>query len=123
MSNKFLSKLEAIGKAFNKGILKILPWAIAAEPEVDALVPSLGAAYNSTVTAISLAEQNGAAVSASGTGPQKAAAVISIVGNLVQSELKAAGQPSTASDVQKYVQSVYTVLSAAPSSAQAAPSA
>ena len=85
------------------------------------MVPALGPAYNSTVTAIALAEQNGAAVGASGTGPQKAAAVIALVGNLVQTELKTAGQPSTAADVQKYVQSVYTVLSTAPSSA--APSA
>ena len=121
--SKFLSKLEAIAKDFNRGILKILPWAEKAEPEIDALVPALGPAYNSTVTAIALAEQNGAAVGASGTGPQKAAAVIALVGNLVQTELKTAGQPSTAADVQKYVQSVYTVLSTAPSSASSAPSA
>jgi len=121
MASKIISKLEAIAKDFNKGILKILPYAEKAEPEVDALVPSLGPAYNSTVTAIALAEQNAAAVGSAGGAANQSAAVISIVGNLVQSELKAAGQPATAADVEKYVNAVYAVLSTAPSTAPAAP--
>jgi len=121
MSSKFISKLEAIGKGVNKGILKILPFAQNAEPEVDALIPQLGPLYNSTVAAITLAEQNAAAVGAAGSGAAKSAAVLGIAGNLIQQGLKDAGQPNDAAAAQKWIDAVILTLKLSPATAAPAP--
>ena len=120
--SKFISKLEAIAKDFNKGIVKILTFAENAEPEVDALFPEAGPLYNTTVAAVALAEQNAAAIGASGNGAQKAAQVLAITGNLIQQGLKDAGQPSDAAAAQKWIDAVVLTLKVAPA-AKAAPSA
>jgi hypothetical protein len=116
MSNKFVTVLEAIGKDFEKGLSAILPYAqTMGETAVSLFAPSLGPLFNSTVTVVAAAEQKYAALGKqSGTGPSKLADVLQIAEPVIAQGLAAAGKASDTAAVTNYVNSVVTVLNAAP---------
>lgn len=112
----FKSFLKHAGEDFKKGLEFILPWAATAgEAAVAAFAPQLGPMFNSTVTAVVQAEQNFAAIGKqSGTGASKLAAVVGVVGNLIKQGLSDAGKDSSDAAVQNYINSIVTILNAAP---------
>lgn len=121
----FKSWLTKVGEDFKKGLEFILPWAQGAgEVAVSIFAPSLGPLFNQTVTAVATAEQNFAALGKqSGTGASKLSAVIQIAGGLIKQGLADAGRASDDAAVQKYIDSVVTILNAAPAPASSAPPA
>jgi len=121
MTNKFISFLEAVGRDFKKGLTVALPFIeTAGEAAVATFVPALGPLFNQTVSAVVTAEQSAAALGTqSGTGTQKAAAVVGLVGPLIVQALKDAGKSATAADVQKYIDSIVAILNLAPAPAPA----
>jgi len=112
----FKSWLYAVGEDFKKGLDFILPWAeTAGEAAVSIFAPALGPMFNSTVTAVAQAEQNFSALGKqTGSGPQKLAAVVGIVGGLIKKGLEDAGKSATDTDVQNYINAVVAILNAAP---------
>jgi hypothetical protein len=122
----FKSWLQKVGEDFKKGLDFILPKAETfGEAAVAAFAPSLGPLFNSTVTAVATAEQNFTALGKqTGSGASKLAAVVGIAGGLIKQGLADAGKASDDAAVQNYVNSVVTVLNAAPApAAPAAPTA
>ena len=122
MSNKFISFLEAVGKDFKKGLDVLLPYAAGpAEVAVSLFAPSLGPLFNQTVNAVITAEQSAAAAGKQAkTGTAKASAVVSIAGPLIAQGLADVGKANDDAAVQKYIDSVVTVLNVAPAPAPTA---
>jgi|ERR1039458_6487668 hypothetical protein len=116
MSNKFVTFLEAVGKDFAKGLHFILPYAATSgEVAVAAFAPSLGPLFNSTVSAVVLAEQKAAALKTqSGTGAQKLADVVQLMGPVIAQSLADAGKANDQTAVAGYINSVVSVLNSAP---------
>jgi hypothetical protein len=116
MSNKFVSFLEAVGRDFQKGLLAILPYAAGpAEVAVAAFAPALGPMFNTTVSAVVLAEQKYAALKLqTGTGASKLADVVQLIGPVVSQGLADAGKANDTAAVAGYINSVVAVLNAAP---------
>jgi len=112
----FKSVLQKVGEDFRKGLDFILPLAeTAGAAAVNVFAPQLGPLFNQTVTAVATAEQNFAALGKqNGSGPQKLAAVLQIAGGLIKQGLSDAGKSSSDADVQKYIDSVVTILNAIP---------
>lgn len=119
MTNRFISFLDKVGHDFKRGLdptLKIA--ATAGEVAVSILAPGLGPLFASTVTAVITAEQNAAAIGQqSGTGPQKLASVVQLMGGLISQALADMGKPNDIASVQNYVSAVVTVLKAVPTNA------
>jgi hypothetical protein len=112
----FKSWLTKVGEDFKKGLDFLLtnPVAVAGE-EVAANMLGVGPLFNTTKVAIALAEQNLSAVGKqTGTGLQKSAAVVGIAGNLIKQGLADAGMANDDVAVQKWIDSVVTVLKTAP---------
>lgn len=116
MSNKFIGFLEAVGRDFKKGLDAILPWAAGAgEVAVKLFAPSLGPLFNSTVSAVVLAEQKAAALGKqTGSGAQKLADVLQLMEPVIAQSLADAGKDSSTAAVVAYINSVVAVLNAAP---------
>ncbi len=116
MSNKFVGFLETVGKDFKKFLDAVLPYAeTVGEAAVATFAPGLGPMFNSTVNAVVTAEQAAAAVGKqSGSGVQKLAAVVGLIGPLIAQGLSDAGKPSDAAAVEAYINSVVTILNTAP---------
>jgi hypothetical protein len=112
----FKSFLETVGKDFKKGLDAILPYAeTVGEAAVAAYAPALGPLFNQTVNAVVTAEQAAAAVGKqTGSGVSKLAAVVGLIGPLIEQGLKDAGKSASATDVANYVNSVVTILNTAP---------
>ena len=128
MSNsKFISFLDAVGRDFKKGIDFLLtnPFAVTAEKVViGSIAPELLPTYNVTRTAVILAEENFASIGKqSGTGVEKSAAVLQVVGGLIKQGLADVGMANDGPAVQKWIDFVVTGLKAAPSLAVASPAA
>lgn len=121
----FKSWLTKVGEDFKKGLDFVLPWAATAgEVAVQQFAPALGPLFNQTVTAVATAEQNAAALGKqNGTGAQKLASVVGIAGGLIKQGLEDAGKASDDAAVQNYVNSVVTILNAAPAPAPTTPPA
>ena len=121
MANRFVSFLEAVGRDFQKGLTAVLPYAAGAgETAVSLFAPSLGPMFNSTVNAVVLAEQKYAALKQqTGTGASKLADVTQLIGPVIAQGLTDAGKTADATAVAGYVNSVVTVLNAAPAPAPA----
>jgi hypothetical protein len=119
--SKFLSILETIGRDFKKGLDAILPYAeTAGEVAVNIFAPALGPLFNSTVTAVSLAEQKAAALGKqTGTGAQKLADVLQIMEPVIAQGLADAGKASDTAAVTNYINAIVTILNAAPSKTSA----
>lgn len=117
MSNKFISFLETVGKDFEKGLEAILPYAATSgEVAIATFAPQLGPLFNSTVAAVVLAEQKQAALgSQNGSGAQKSADVLQIMGPVIAQVLADAGKSKDNTAVQAYINGVVAVLNAAPS--------
>lgn len=120
--NKFVSFLETVGRDFQKGLVAILPWAEGAgEVAVALFAPALGPMFNTTVTAVALAEQKYTALGKqTGSGASKLSDVVQMIGPLISQGLKDAGKSGDDAAVQSYVQSVVAVLNAAPAPKPAA---
>ena len=120
--NKFVSFLETVGRDFQKGLTAILPYAAGGgEVAVAAFAPALGPMFNSTVSAVVLAEQKYVALKNTKAGASKLADVVQLMGPVIAKGLEDAGKPNDTAAVQGYINSVVAVLSAAPAT-QAAPS-
>lgn len=115
----FKSWLQTVGEDFKKGLDFVLPWAGGAgEVAVQLFAPQYGPMFNSTVSAVVLAEQNAAAVGKqNGSGSQKLSSVVGIAGGLIKQGLADAGKANDEAAVQGYVNSVVTILNAAPAPA------
>lgn len=112
MSNKFLSLLKTIGRDFLK---YVIPWAATAgEVAVAAFVPALGPMFNQTVSAVIMAEQKYVALGTVKAGPQKLADVLQIMEPVIAQGLADAGKTNSTADVENYINSVVTILDAAP---------
>lgn len=119
MANKFISFLETVGRDFKKGLSFILPWAQGAgEVAISLFAPALGPLFNQTVNAIVTAEQAAAAIGKqNGTGAQKLAQVVALMGPLIGQALADVGKANDAAAVQAYINAVVTILNAAPAPA------
>ena len=116
MTNRFLSFLEAAGRDFKKRLDVILPIAeTAGEAAVAMFIPALGPIFNNTVHAVVVAEQAAAAAGKqNGSGAQKAAAVIGLIGPLIKVALEDAGKAADDAAVQRYLDAVVTILNIIP---------
>jgi len=112
----FKSWLQKVGEDFKKGLDFVLPIAATAgEVAVGVFAPQLGPLFNQTVSAVVMAEQNFTSIGKqTGTGASKLAAVLTIAGGLIKQGLTDAGKAATDADVQKYIDSVVTILNAVP---------
>lgn len=119
----FTSILKAIGHDFKKGLDYILPIAeTAGEMAVAIYAPALGPLFNQTVAAVVTAEQNAAAIGKqNGTGAQKLASVVQLMGPLIAQSLTDAGKSATAADVEQYINSIVMILNLIPASAVSHP--
>ena len=110
------SFLETVGRDFKKFVLPYA--ATAGEVAVSAFAPALGPMFDSTVTAVVTAEKSAAAVGKqTGSGTQKLAAVVQLMGPLIAQGLQDAGKPNDTAAVEAYINSVVAVLNAAPAPA------
>lgn len=116
MTNKFLSFLEAVGRDIRKGLHYLIPIAeTAGEVAIATFAPSLGPLFNQTVNAVITAEQSFAAIGQQkGTGPQKLAAVLTLMGPLIKQALADVGKPNSDTEVQEYINAVVRILNALP---------
>jgi hypothetical protein len=121
--SKFVSFLDAVGHDFRLGLDKLLPIVeTAGETAVSIFMPGVSPLFNQSVAAIVTAEQSAAAIGQqSGTGTQKAAAVVSLMGPLISQTLTDAGKSADNAAVQKYISAVVTILNAIPATAYADP--
>lgn len=116
MTNKFVSWLEHVGQDFKKGLDFTLRIAeTEGEAAVAEFAPALGPIFNTTVTGIALAEQNLTALGKqSGTGEAKLALALQILEPVISQGLATAGKASDTAAVTAYINSVVTILNAAP---------
>jgi len=118
MANKFVSFLEAVGRDFKKYVLPIAE--TAGEVAISAFAPALGPLFNATVSAVSTAEAAAAAAGKqSGTGVQKLAAVVQLMGPLIAQGLTDAGMQNDTAAVEAYINSIVTILNSIPAPAPA----
>lgn len=112
----FKSFLVKVGEDFKKGLDFLLPLAAGpGEMAVSLFAPQLGPLFNATVSAVLTAEQNAAALGKqSGSGAQKLASVVGIVGGLIKQGLEDAGKSSLQADIEGYINSVVSILNAIP---------
>jgi hypothetical protein len=115
----FKSFLDTVGKDFKKGLDFVLPYAeTAGEIAVSIFAPSLGTLFNQTVNAVVTAEQAAAAVGKqTGTGAQKLASVVQLMGPLIAQGLADAGKANDDAAVQAYITAIVTILNAVPAPA------
>lgn len=130
MASEFVSFLESMGKAFEKGLAWAVQYAVPAEKLVALLFPAAAPAATVLADATSLiqnavleVEQKYAAAGVqSGTGAQKLATVMTLAGPAVTSLLAQAGISNpTTTYVQSLVNAVVAILNVqqAPASASA----
>jgi hypothetical protein len=117
----FKSFLDTVGHDFKKGLDFILPFAeTAGEVAVSIFAPSLGTLFNQTVNAVVTAEQAAAAVGKqTGTGAQKLASVVQLMGPLIAQGLADAGKPNDNAAVQDYITAIVMILNAIPTASPA----
>jgi hypothetical protein len=114
----FIGVLEAIGKGFEKGLVWAVRYAVPVEKLVATLFPStapvaIGIADATTLlqNAVLMVEQKySAAGKQSGTGSQKLADVMLLVGPVVTQLLKQAGVEASAAYVQNLASAVVAIL-------------
>jgi hypothetical protein len=119
MANKVLGFLESVGRGFKKFLSAVLPYAeTAGEVAVSIFAPGLGSMFNATVAAVVTAEQNAAAIGKqTGSGVQKLASVVQLMGPLIAQGLADAGKANDTASVEAYINSIVTILNAAPAPA------
>lgn len=119
MTSKFVSFLETVGRDFKKGLDFILPWVQGAgEVAVGIFAPALGPLFNQTVNAVVTAEQAAAAIGKqTGSGAMKLSSVLQIMEPLISQALADLGKAHDQAAVIAYINSVVTILNAAPAPA------
>ena len=118
----FMSVLQAVGKDFAKGLKWAVQYAVPAERLVALLFPAAAPVANEVASAttliqnaVLLVEQRFAASgTASGTGAQKLAEVLSLAGDAVTTLLAKAGVPVTTDYMEKLVSAVVAILNVQP---------
>jgi hypothetical protein len=114
----FTSLLHDVGKGFEKGLKWALVYAIPAEKLVAILFPSTAPAAAGIIDATSLVqsavlvvEQKYAAANAQhGTGPEKLAEVLQLIGPVVTQLLKQAGITADSAYIQSLISAVVAIL-------------
>jgi len=114
----FLGVLESIGKGFEKGLLWAVTYAVPVEKLVATLFPpaapiatGIADATSLLQNAVLMVEQKYAAAGIqSGTGTQKLADVMLLVGPVVTRLLTQAGIAATAAYVQNLASAVVAIL-------------
>ena len=114
----FTSVLEAIGKGFEKGLKWAVAYAVPAEKLVAILFPAaapaataLADATSLVQSAVLLVEQKYAASNAQhGTGTQKLAEVVQLIGPVVTQLLKQAGITADTNYIQSLISAVVAIL-------------
>jgi hypothetical protein len=114
----FTGVLEAIGKGFEKGLAWAVEYAIPVEKLVALIFPAAAPEATTLADATTLiqnavleVEQKYAAANVqSGTGSQKLAEVMTLVGSAVTSLLKQAGIAADATYVQSLISAVVAIL-------------
>jgi hypothetical protein len=110
--NKFISFMEHIGHDLKVGLPPAVKIAeTMGETAISIFAPGASALFNQTVSAIATAEQN---YPTSGSGTQKSAAVISIMGNLIKQGLTDAGMSNDNATVQKYIEAALLIAKVTP---------
>jgi hypothetical protein len=114
----FKSFLQAVGhdfKVIGQDIEKAMPYVMTiGEAAVKQFFPFASPLFNSTASAIIMAEQAYPNVSGAKTGLQKSAAVLGMIGPLIKQGLADIGKPNDDAAAQKYIDSVVTVLDSFP---------
>jgi hypothetical protein len=118
MTSKFIGVLEAIGKAFMKGLSFAVTYAIPVEKLVALLFPAaapeavgVADATGLIQTAVLAVEQKYAASGVqNGSGPQKLAEVMLLTENAVTALLKQDGITADTAYVQNLVSAVVAIL-------------
>jgi hypothetical protein len=123
MANRFVSFLEAVGRDFGKGLLRIAPYAAqVGSVAIGIFDPALSPLFSQVMAAVVTAEQSAAAAGKQAkTGPDKLAAVVQLLGPLVAQALGDLGRPNDSAAVAGYVSAVVTILNGQSSSAVAGP--
>jgi ethanolamine transporter EutH len=124
MTNRFETFLENIGKDFEHGLQKLQPvaeevlgLAAKAAPFVSMLDPAIGPLFTTVVATVSGIEQKFAAMGKqTGSGTQKLTEATTILQPVIAQAFAAAGKPSDAATVQKYISAVVGFLNAIPAS-------
>lgn len=107
MASKFITFLETVGKDFNSGIEKALPYAQVAVPFVAAANPAAGALLQTSIGVVVAVEQKFAALNQqSGSGAQKSAQALQILEPYI---LSAFGTKDAAV-AQNYINAVVAML-------------
>jgi hypothetical protein len=121
MANRFISFLEAVGRDFGKGLLRISPYAEQAGAlAIGIFAPALSPLFGQVVAAVVTAEQSAAAAGKqSKTGPAKLASVVQLMGPLIAQALGDLGRPNDSAAVEGYVSAVVAVLNGHSSSTTA----
>jgi hypothetical protein len=114
----FIGVLEAVGKAFEKGLTWAVEYAVPVEKLIGLLFPAAQPVVTGLVdattliqNAVLLVEQKYAASGAqSGTGAQKLAEVTTLTGQAVTSLLEEAGVTATTPYIQSLISAVVAIL-------------
>lgn len=119
MGNKVEAKIKSFLQEAGRDFVRALPWLETfGEAAVSVFIPGMSAIFNQTVNAVVTAEQNFAALGKqSGTGAQKLASVVSIMGGLIAQALADAGKESDDAAVQQYINGVVSILNTTPAPA------
>lgn len=118
MSNKFVSWLEHVGTGFKKGLDFALKIAETEGKVAVAIMPALGPLFNTTVTAVAIAEQNLTALGKqNGSGQAKLALVLQMIEPVIAAGLADLGKANDTKAVTEYINSVVTILNATPAPA------
>jgi hypothetical protein len=110
MANKFVTFLQKVGRDLETDFNKILPYT----PLLD-LIPGAAPIVTAVTGTIITVEQKFTAMGKqSGTGSQKLAQVIAIIGPAVAQMLGTAGKPADEATVTKYINDIVAVLNDVP---------
>lgn len=111
--NRFISFFEHLGHDFKVGLPIALQIAeTGGKTAVQIFAPAASLLFNQTLAAIATAEQNAQALGAVKAGPQKLAAVVQLMGGLIEQGLTDANQPAALADVEKYIEAALTIAKA-----------
>ena len=112
---KVLTFLDHVGQDFEHGFEKAAPIIAEAEPVVDALFPSFGPLFASTLAESVSVEQKFAAMGKqSGTGTQKAAEVLNSIEPVAAELFAQAGLPNDSATISKWINGVVGLLNGIP---------
>lgn len=114
----FMSVMKHIGHVLKVGFGIALPIAETfGRSAVSVFLPGMAPIFNATVAAVSLAEQKYVALGQEKAGTKKMQDVLSLMEPVIAQALHDAGLDNTTASVQKYIESVVTILNTTPAPA------